>query len=189
MAGISARRAPTGTFTERRLSGGTAIEWTTASLYWDPTTVLTSGQRAEFWGLWDELPWLNGPGPFWTGHTDTCWTGRLHAPRHVLYGGEHFTEFVYRQPRPATEVAALADAAWDDPVGGYGCDSDDRWTPGPVRAWWRERSRVVQHVEEQHQRWVTSDRSDEPEAAVGLAASRSQASSGTQARIRKPAKC
>ncbi|HWS37741.1 MAG TPA: hypothetical protein VN408_34050, partial [Actinoplanes sp.] len=90
---------------------GTAIKWAAVSLYWDPATALTVGQRAEFKGRWDDLLWLNVPGPFWAGETDICWTGRLHAPDHVLYGGEYFTEFVYRQPRTATEVAALADAA------------------------------------------------------------------------------
>jgi hypothetical protein len=146
---------------------GIAIEWAIVSLYWDPTTALTPEQRAEFKGRWDELLWLNVPGPFWTGETDTCWTGRLNAPHHVLYGDE-FTEFVYRQPRTPTELAALAAAAWEDPFGGYGCDGDDRWTPETVRTWWRERNRVVQYVEQQHQQWNASDRTEEQEAAAGL---------------------
>src|SRR5262249_23564321 len=135
---------------------------------WDPTSALTPDQRAEFKGRWNDLLWLNVPGPFWTGETNTCWTGRLHAPDHVLYGGKYFTEFGYRQPRTATQVAALADAAWEDRFGGYGCDGDDRWTPETFRAWWRERDRVVEHVEQQHRQWVASDRADEQEAAAGL---------------------
>lgn len=35
--------------------------------------------------------------------TDNCWVGRLHAPRHVLYGddNDYESEFPYRQPRNA----------------------------------------------------------------------------------------
>ncbi|WP_305787396.1 hypothetical protein [Symbioplanes lichenis] len=44
-----------------------AIESAIVSLYWDPTTALTPDQRAEFKGRWDDLLWLNVPGPFWTG--------------------------------------------------------------------------------------------------------------------------
>ncbi|GAA2048472.1 hypothetical protein [Polymorphospora rubra] len=143
-------------------------EWGIVSLYWDPTSALTPEQRGDFRGRWDDLLWLNVPGPFWTGETDTCWTGRLHAPEHVLYGGEYFSEFVYRQPRTTAEVAALAEAAWDDPFGGYGCDGDDRWTPDAVRIWWRERDRVIQYVEQLSQRWIASERADEREAAAGL---------------------
>lgn len=137
-------------------------------LYWDPTTALTAEQRGEFKGRWEDLLWLNVPGPFWTGETDNCWTGRLHAPGHVLYGGEYFTEFVYRQPRNPAEVKALADAARDDPFGGYGCDGDDRWTPDTVRTWWQERSRVTEYVEALHQQWIEGDRPEERDAAIGL---------------------
>lgn len=102
--GVGQRRLPI-------VGADMAIGWANVSLYRDPTIALTPDQRADFRGRWDDLLWLNVPGPFWTGETDTCWTGRLHAPNHVLYGGEYLTEFVYRQPRTATEVAALADAA------------------------------------------------------------------------------
>ncbi len=41
------------------------------------------------------------PGPFYGAMTDNCWVGRLHAPRHVLYGDDidYEQEFLYRQPR------------------------------------------------------------------------------------------
>jgi hypothetical protein len=54
---------------------------------------------------------MNVPGPFYTGQTDNCWTGRLHAPRHVLYGGEFYDEFVYRQPTSRAEVESVVAAA------------------------------------------------------------------------------
>jgi hypothetical protein len=87
---------------------------------------------------------LNVPGPFFTGETDNCWTGRLHAPRNVIYGGKYFTEYVFRQPRDADEVAGLVDAAEADPLQGYAYDGDDHWTPEAVRAWWHGRQHVVE---------------------------------------------
>lgn len=101
---------------------------------------------------WAAKHWLNVPGPFYTGETDTCWTGRLSAPRHVLYGGEYFNEFVYRQPKTKAEVACLLEAAGDEVLGGYACDGDSRWTPDSVRAWWNARDEVEEHVA-----WLVTD--------------------------------
>ena len=114
---------------------------------WDPIShvppnYLTSDDGRK----WAEKHWLNVPGPFYTGETDTCWTGRMSAPRHVLYGGEYLNEFVYRQPRTKAEVECLLEAAGDDPFDGYACDGDARWTPAAVRAWWDARGQVEEHV-------------------------------------------
>ncbi|MGA5817126.1 hypothetical protein ACPC54_04595 [Kitasatospora sp. NPDC094028] len=57
------------------------------TLYFDPTAGLGEDREA-FRGRWEDRLWLNVPGPFYGGGTDNCWTGRLSAPRHVLYGGE-----------------------------------------------------------------------------------------------------
>jgi hypothetical protein len=136
---------------------------------WDPLAALPSGEPSgSFRAKWKERLWLNVPGPFYTGETDTCWTGRLSAPLHVAYGGEYFTEFVYRQPKTSTEVAALAEAAWADPFGGYACDGDQHWAPETVRAWWLDRARVEKHVAGLLASWEVSPRSDEQEACEGL---------------------
>ena len=75
---------------------------------------------------WAEKHWLNVPGPFYTGQTDNCWTGRLHAPRHILYGGEHYNELIYRQPRTKAEIECVLVAAAQDPCRGYANDGDER---------------------------------------------------------------
>lgn len=95
---------------------------------------------------WQDRHWLNVPGPFYTGQTDTCWTGRIYAPRNVLYGGEHYNEFVYRQPKSPSEVESLLEAADADPFDGYACDGDSRWTAEAVRAWWSGRGEVTEHL-------------------------------------------
>ncbi|WP_329120125.1 ferredoxin [Streptomyces sp. NBC_01465] len=115
------------------------------TLYSDPVAHL-GRDREAFRGRWEDRLWLNVPGPFYGGETDTCRTGRLSAPQHVLYGGEYLTEYVYRQPGTPAETARLVEAADCDPFLGYGCDGDARWTPGTVRAWWGDRSRITQYL-------------------------------------------
>ncbi|WP_344027006.1 ferredoxin [Streptomyces luteireticuli] len=109
--------------------------------------------RDAFRGRWEDRLWLNVPGPFYGAGTDTCATGRLSAPGHVLYGGEHFTEYVYRQPRTPAEVALVVEAAAADPFLGYGCDGDRRWTPRTVREWWRDRGRIVEYLAGHRRTW------------------------------------
>ncbi|MCS7475275.1 hypothetical protein ACFFQW_29620 [Umezawaea endophytica] len=117
---------------------------------------------------WAEKLWLTVPGPFYTGETDTGWTGRTFAPRHVLYGGEYDTEFVYRQPKTRAEVERLLGAAGFEPLGGYSGDGDSRWTPDAVRAWWDQRGRVEEHVLALLAVWTTeSARQVVAEAAEG----------------------
>ncbi|WP_394620416.1 hypothetical protein JNUCC0626_15310 [Lentzea sp. JNUCC 0626] len=116
---------------------------------------------------WAAKHWLNVPGPFYTGDTDTCWTGRLHAPRHVLYGGRYQNEFIYRQPRTPDEIQSVREAGEQDPLDGYADDGDERWTPGAVRAWWHDRDKVVEHITELIAEWTAGTRSDEPDAAEG----------------------
>ena len=120
---------------------------------WDPTSHVPPGYFTPDDGRnWAEKHWLNVPGPFYTGQTDTGWTGRMSAPLHVLYGGEYLNEFVYRQPKTKEEVECLLVAAGDEPFGGYAGDGDDRWTPDSVRAWWDARDKVEEHVA-----WLVAD--------------------------------
>ncbi|MCC3768937.1 ferredoxin [Streptomyces sp. UNOC14_S4] len=127
------------------------------TLYFDPLTILGEESRTAFRGRWEDRNRLDVPGPFYGGGTDTCWTGRLHAPRHVLYGGPHLTEYVYRQPRTPTETARLAEAAAEDPFQGYGCDGDARWTPATVREWWHDRGHVTRYLSGMRSEWEAMD--------------------------------
>ncbi|WP_037912579.1 hypothetical protein [Actinacidiphila yeochonensis] len=136
---------------------------------WDPLTALPEGEpEKSFGGRWEDRLWQNVPGPFYTGAADNCWTGRLHAPRHVLYGGEYVSEYVYRQPTTPADVLGLLDAARSDPYGGYACDGDRWWTPGSVRDWWRERGRVTDDLASLLSAWSAGGNAEEEEAAEGL---------------------
>ncbi|MCX4778862.1 ferredoxin [Streptomyces sp. NBC_01264] len=94
---------------------------------WDPVAELTDEERRSFerHAKRPERLWLNVPGPFWTGMTDNCWTGRLEAPDHVLYAADsaYCTEYVFRQPRDPLEES-LAD------FGPGGCVADEEVAAG-----------------------------------------------------------
>ncbi|MGW6972062.1 ferredoxin [Streptomyces sp. NPDC054952] len=120
-------------------------------------------------GRWAERNWRNVPGPFYGAATDTCWSGRMAAPDHVLYDDETGHEFVYRQPRNAVEVDRLLFAAWTDPLSGYGWDGDQHWTAGSVRTWWHERARLREWATDLKTAWSPHSDADCQEAATGLA--------------------
>ena len=92
-------------------------------------------ESATWQGAFGRRHALNTPGPFYAAETDTCCCGPAEAPSNVLYD-EQGEEFVWRQPRDAGEVRAVARAAESDPFSGYGRDGDDQWTPELVRGWW-----------------------------------------------------
>ncbi|MCP3758699.1 ferredoxin [Streptomyces sp. TBY4] len=139
---------------------------------WDPVGELTDDERSSFerGGERPERLWLNVPGPFWTGMTDNCWTGRMEAPDNVLYTADslYCTEYVFRQPRNPAEVRALSGAAWADPFGEYFCDGDLRWTPAEVREWWAGRGRVAEHLAESLADFGPGGSVDDEEVAAGV---------------------
>src|ERR1043165_340774 len=97
-------------------------------------------------GMWDQKNWLNIPGIFYTGDTDTCLTGRLWAPKNVLYD-DLGREFIFRQPRDDQELIDVICAGMVDPFQAYGFDGHRRWTISLIRQWWKERQRLVEWIE------------------------------------------
>ena len=140
-----------------------------APSYWDPIPALPDGLPL-LRGRWQERNWRNVPGPFYGAMTDNCWVGRVHAPRHVLYGGDDDfdNEFLFRQPRNGAELRDVLRAMEDDPCAGWARDGDEHWTPALVRAWWRERSRLREWIDAKHRSWSVAEQPDAREAAHGL---------------------
>ncbi|WP_238009947.1 hypothetical protein KZZ52_34965 [Dactylosporangium sp. AC04546] len=142
-------------------------------LYWDPMPHLADARPPDgtFQGRWHERNWRNVPGPFYGASTDNCWVGRLHAPRHVLYGDDddYEQEFLYRQPRNPAELYAVVTAADEDPMAGWACDGDAHWTPSLVREWWRDRGRLREWAGRKHREWHDAEHAARREAATGLA--------------------
>lgn len=75
------------------------------------------------------------PGIVWTVESDTCMTGRPHAPRNIAY--DHLgREFVYRQPADEGELAAVMSADSEEVFACYRFDGLERWTLPALDAWW-----------------------------------------------------
>jgi hypothetical protein len=169
-------------------------------VYWDPLPIVATSARlpvanleddsrlgppADYLGgEWDRRDWRNVPGPFYGAQTDSCWTGREIAPRHIVYEDECGGEVVFRQPRDAGEVHLLLTAAWNDPFRAYASDGDDHWTLAMVREWWAGRARIVAWIEDVRHRWSASERSDERDNAVGLRDYASYLDNGLEAYLR-----
>ncbi|WP_018529035.1 MULTISPECIES: hypothetical protein [unclassified Streptomyces] len=75
----------------------------------------------------------------------------------MLYEGDHFTEYVYQQPRSVEELRQLIDAAEAEAFSGYGCDGDDHWTPAAVREWRRDRGRIREYLADRRGAWEAHD--------------------------------
>lgn len=154
--------------------------------YWDPIPTVRAvvGRPLPQWGPgesavrhdwsgpapagWGQRDWRSVPGPFYASETDTCWTGRICAPAHVLYDDDGYgQEFVYRQPRTPQEVYDLICAGECELLAGYGGDGDLHWTPELVRDWWRDRGRVREWAAALGRTWAVSERADQREAAAG----------------------
>lgn len=76
---------------------------------------------------WDERVWYAMPGMVWSVTSDTCCTGREHAPDNIAYD-EVGMEFVFRQPRDRHELLAVQAAAENEVTGCYRFDGLERWT-------------------------------------------------------------
>lgn len=141
--------------------------------YWNPLPAAHQiiatwdGSERDLSGKWEEHNWRSVPGPFYGAETDTCATGPVVAPHHVLCD-ENGMEFLYRQPHNPDAVAKVLNAAWSDPFGGYACDGDEHWTPTAVREWWAERGRVREWAQSMASTYSTSERKDDRAAVEHL---------------------
>ena len=83
---------------------------------------------------WERRQMLTPPGLIWSVASDTCMTGRMHAPLNIAYD-EYGAEFVFRQPRDESELAALMKAARAETFDCYRFDGLERWTYNSAAAW------------------------------------------------------
>jgi len=93
------------------------------------------GALAEFNASWADRTWMNCPGPLYTGDGDNCGTGPLNAPNNVAVDPKGY-EVIFRQPTSRYELQQVIQAAWADPLNGYGLDGNEHWTYRSIQAWW-----------------------------------------------------
>jgi len=94
---------------------------------------------------WPKIHYLNFPGPFYTGESDTCGTGEREAPDNVLLT-DHAEEYVFRQPQNFTEFLCVLSAAAVEVFDSYSCDGNDHWTYQLCREWWQGKDEFIRHL-------------------------------------------
>ena len=72
----------------------------------------------------------------------------MEAPNNVLYD-EDGREFIFRQPRNEPEVQNVVMAACVDPFQAYRFDGLLRWDIGSIQAWWHERRRLIEWIQQE----------------------------------------
>lgn len=94
---------------------------------------------------WSNINYLNFPGPFYTGESDTFGTGEREAPNNVLLT-DHAEEFVFRQPQNFTEFLCVVSASAVEVLDSYSCDGNDRWTYQLCREWWQGKNELIRRL-------------------------------------------
>ncbi len=122
-------------------------------IFMDITTALTllnERHGAGSWGgVWTDKQWMNTPGPLYCGQTDNCGTGPLAAPNnvHVDHAGY---EFIFRQPVNLYELRQILQAAYEDPLQGYGADGDAHWSFERLKEWWAHRRELEAEIDRRY---------------------------------------
>lgn len=96
-------------------------------------------------GRWEDVRWLNTPGPLYCGDRDNCGTGPLNAPNNVFVDADGY-EFIFRRPTNLYELHQVLKAAWADPLDGYAADGNAHWTYDTIKAWWQRRSDIEAEI-------------------------------------------
>lgn len=94
---------------------------------------------------WQEIGFLNFPGPFYTGESDSCGTGIREAPANVIFD-EYCHEHVMIQPRNRQELTQLLGAGAVEVFSSYYCDGNMHWTVPLVKEWWSNRGEIMEHL-------------------------------------------
>lgn len=96
-------------------------------------------------GGFNEINWLNTPGPIYTTHTDNCGTGQIEAINNVG-GNEDYHEIVFKQPFTWQELTETLTAAAVDPFNAYFFDGNENWTTELIIIWWSESKKRIDYI-------------------------------------------
>lgn len=96
-------------------------------------------------GAFQDIHWLNTPGPLYTSFTDNCGTGPDVAVSNVGVD-ENFREVIFKQPVNRKEVKESLIAAAIDPFGAYHSDGNENWNPFNILQWWNKSEERVNYI-------------------------------------------
>ena len=95
----------------------------------------------------ENIHWLNTPGPIYTSWTDNCGTGQIEA-LHNVGSDADYHEVIFKQPCTLQELKEVSIAAAVDPFDSYYFDGTKYWNKENVLAWWhKSEARISQIIE------------------------------------------
>jgi hypothetical protein len=94
---------------------------------------------------WKKKHYLNFPGPFYTGETDTCGTGIIEAPHNVLLDADSL-EFIFKQPETYAEFLCVIDAAAVEVFDSYSSNGNNNWTYQKCKDWWKDKAQMLSQL-------------------------------------------
>jgi len=97
------------------------------------------------YGGFEEINWLNTPGPIYTTCTDNCGTGQIEALSNVG-GDENYCEVIFKQPFTKQELRETLMAAARDPMGAYYFDGNQNWNDENIAMWWSKSEERIAYV-------------------------------------------
>jgi hypothetical protein len=112
-------------------------------------------------GGFNEIHWLNTPGPIYTTYTDNCGTGQVEAINNV--GGDiEYREIIFKQPFTKNELKETLVAAYVDPSDAYFYDGNENWTKELIINWWSKSDVRIACILELYYREINVPEADEP---------------------------
>ncbi|MBF4484014.1 hypothetical protein [Flavobacterium sp. CSZ] len=96
-------------------------------------------------GDFENINWLNTPGPIYTSCTDNCGTGQVEAMNNVG-GDEDYHEVIFKQPLNEQELKEILTAASIDPYDAYYFDGNKNWTSKLIIDWWSKSQERITYI-------------------------------------------
>jgi hypothetical protein len=102
-------------------------------------------------GHFNEIHWLNTPGPIYTTQTDNCGTGQAEAVNNIS-GDIDYHEIIFKQPFTREELKETLVAAYTDSLEAYFYDGNENWTKELIISWWSKSEERVACILELYDR-------------------------------------
>lgn len=102
-------------------------------------------------GHFNEIHWLNTPGPIYTTQTDNCGTGQAEAVNNVS-GDIDYREIIFKQPFTREELKETLVAAYTDTFDAYFYDGNENWTKELIINWWSKSDVRIAYILELYDR-------------------------------------
>lgn len=96
-------------------------------------------------GKFQDIHWLNTPGPIYTTCTDNCGTGQIEALNNVG-GDQDYREIIFKPPFTYTELKETLNAAAVDPFDAYYFDGNEWWNEENIIAWWNKSEERINYI-------------------------------------------